>query len=208
MELCAARGISNAHVSRQKYVASKHIQSLLYSKREFPFFVKQSRFDSGLRYHVNSFLRSTASQETSCETTPHDTDVHEPEPDPVTAVEDISPDDRKEAFDIQLNEGSEGGFDNFFQLFKFLEDIDIKFDYEEAYTVFVYGGGGTVAVWLAAAVVGAIDSIPVLPKVLELVGLGYMLWFTSRYLIFKRNRDELVARIEQIKQQVLGSNDD
>ncbi|KAL0367932.1 UNVERIFIED_CONTAM: protein CURVATURE THYLAKOID 1D, chloroplastic [Sesamum calycinum] len=201
MELCGARGISNPPLSRPKYVASKHIQSLLYCKREFPFIVKQSRFDSGLRYHVNSFLRSTTSEETSTETTPPDTDEHEPEPDPVIAVEDISPVHRKEDFDAQLNEGSEGGFDNFFQIFKFLEDIDIKFDYEEAYTIFVYGGGGTFAVWLAAAVVGAIDSIPVLPKVLELVGLGYTLWFTSRYLIFKRNRDELVARIEQIKQQ-------
>lgn len=76
-----------------------------------------------------------------------------------------------------------------------------------------------------------------LPNVLELVGLGYTIWFSSRYLIFKvsilkmiitssiwnlsvcftgqrlkpiltclqKNRDELVAKVEQIKQQVLGS---
>ncbi|KAK4417097.1 protein CURVATURE THYLAKOID 1D, chloroplastic [Sesamum alatum] len=206
MELYAVRGTSNPPLIKPKYVASKHIQSLLYCKREIPFIIKQNRFESGLRYHVNSFLRSTTSEETSSEATPHDTD--EPEPDPVITGEDTSPDEKKEYFGSQLNEASEEGFDNSFQFFKFFEDLDIKFDYEEAYTIFVYGGGGTVALWLAAAIVGAIDSIPVLPKVLELLGLGYTLWFTSRYLIFKQNRDELLARIEQIKQQVLGSNVD
>lgn len=36
-----------------------------------------------------------------------------------------------------------------------------QFDYEETYSILVFGGGGAVALWLAAAVVGAIDSIPV-----------------------------------------------
>ncbi|KAL2527998.1 protein CURVATURE THYLAKOID 1D [Forsythia ovata] len=45
------------------------------------------------------------------------------------------------------------------------------------------------------------------PKVLELVGLAYTLWFTIRYLIFKKNRDELVVKVEEIKQQILGSQD-
>ncbi|KAF5769126.1 putative cyanobacterial aminoacyl-tRNA synthetase, CAAD domain, protein CURVATURE THYLAKOID 1 [Helianthus annuus] len=40
---------------------------------------------------------------------------------------------------------------------------------------------------------------------MELVGLGYSIWFTTRYLLFKRNRDELASKIEEVKQQVLGS---
>ncbi|KAK4411719.1 protein CURVATURE THYLAKOID 1D, chloroplastic [Sesamum angolense] len=52
---------------------------------------------------------------------------------------------------------------------------------------------GDIALWLLAAVVSAVDSIS--------SGLGYTLWFSSRYLVFKKNRDELVAKIEQIKQQ-------
>ncbi|KAL6518586.1 hypothetical protein OROGR_019088 [Orobanche gracilis] len=66
--------------------------------------------------------------------------------------------------------------------------------------------GGAVALWLASATVGAIDSIPLVPKMLELVVLGYTVWFSSCYLIFKENRDELFATVEQIKQEVLGSN--
>lgn len=44
------------------------------------------------------------------------------------------------------------------------------------------------------------------PKLLEVVGLGYIVWFSTRYLIFKKNREELSAKIEELKQQVLGSD--
>ncbi|KAI3451209.1 hypothetical protein Pfo_007874 [Paulownia fortunei] len=207
MELGTARGITNLSLIRPKHLAPKHIQSL-HCKTRFPFILKQGRVNSGLRYYINFSLRSATSEETSAETTLYDID--EPEPDGAIIVEDSRPDEKKEDYDTQLNEAPQEGslFDNSQQLFKFLEDLDIKFDYEEAYSILVFGGGGAVALWLAAAVVGAIDSIPVFPKVLELIGLSYTLWFSSRYLIFKENRDELVARVEQIKQQVLGSKDD
>ncbi|KAE8700081.1 Detected protein of unknown function [Hibiscus syriacus] len=56
---------------------------------------------------------------------------------------------------------------------------------EDAYSIILYASGTLVALWLASALVGAIDSIPLIPKLLEVVGLGYTIWFTSRYLIFK-----------------------
>uniref|UniRef100_A0A0E0QSI3 Cyanobacterial aminoacyl-tRNA synthetase CAAD domain-containing protein n=1 Tax=Oryza rufipogon TaxID=4529 RepID=A0A0E0QSI3_ORYRU len=46
------------------------------------------------------------------------------------------------------------------------------------------------------------------PQVMEVVGLGFTVWFTSRYLIFKENRDELITRIGSIKKQILGSRGD
>ncbi|KAI8536389.1 hypothetical protein RHMOL_Rhmol10G0253200 [Rhododendron molle] len=61
-----------------------------------------------------------------------------------------------------------------------------------------------IALWLATAVVGAIDSIPVFPKVMEVVGLSFTIWFSTRYLLFKENREELFAEIEEIKQKVIG----
>jgi len=33
---------------------------------------------------------------------------------------------------------------------------------------------------------------PQLPKLMELVGLGYTAWFVYRYLLFKDSREELV----------------
>ncbi|KAI3462115.1 hypothetical protein Pfo_018778 [Paulownia fortunei] len=213
MELCTARGISNLPPLYPKQFSPSHIQfqSLLRRETQFPFLHKRTRFNSGLQYNSNSSRRSTTSEEISTDTSGTTLYVKdEPKPDGVIIVEDTQPVEKKEDYDSQLNESPQEGslIDNPLQLFKFLEDLNLKLDYEDKYSILVIGGGGAVALWLVAAVVGAIDSIPVFPKVMELVGLGYTLWFSSRYLIFKKNRVELVAQVEQIKQQVLGSEDD
>ncbi|CAL2241940.1 unnamed protein product [Prunus armeniaca] len=68
-----------------------------------------------------------------------------------------------------------------------LTDLKEKWDaVENKSTVILYGGGAIVVVWLSSIVVGAVNSVPLLPKVLELVGLGYTGWFVYRYLLFKR----------------------
>ncbi|XP_021758857.1 protein CURVATURE THYLAKOID 1D, chloroplastic-like isoform X1 [Chenopodium quinoa] len=85
--------------------------------------------------------------------------------------------------------------------------LDIDLDVEDSPTILLYGGGAVVALWLLSAIVGAIDSIPVLPKLLEVVGLGYSVWFTTRYLLFKKNREELGSKIEELKQEILGTSD-
>lgn len=36
----------------------------------------------------------------------------------------------------------------------------MQLETENSYSLFLYGGGALVAVWLAAAIVGAVDSIP------------------------------------------------
>ncbi|KAK4430530.1 protein CURVATURE THYLAKOID 1D, chloroplastic [Sesamum alatum] len=211
MELCTARGISVLPKLHTKNFATSNVQFpsvLLRCKTHFPFLQKHTRLISGSRYYRNSSLRST-SEETSTGTTPYVKDGPEPDSDSVITVGDNQPVQNDEDYDSQQNEApQEGSLLENLQLLKFLEDLDIKFDYEDTYSILVFGGGGAVALWLLAAVVSAIDSIPVFPKVLELVGLGYTVWFSSRYLIFKKNRDELVAKIEQIKQQVLGSKDE
>lgn len=43
-----------------------------------------------------------------------------------------------------------------------------------------------------------------IPKVFELVGLGYTAWFTYRYLLFKSSREELVQDIEVLKKKISG----
>ncbi|WMV49263.1 hypothetical protein MTR67_042648 [Solanum verrucosum] len=101
---------------------------------------------------------------------------------------------------------------------EFITELKEKWDaVEDKTTVLLYGGGAIVAVWLSSILVGAINSVPLteilslidlscdfaqpsesliflpflqLPKVLELVGLGYTGWFVYRYLLFKvRSRD-------------------
>ncbi|KAF9617757.1 hypothetical protein IFM89_038519 [Coptis chinensis] len=85
-------------------------------------------------------------------------------------------------------------------------DIKEKWEaVENKSTVLVYGGGAVVAIWLSSIVVGAINSVPLLPKIMELVGLGYTGWFVYRYLLFKSSRKELATDIESLKKKIAGT---
>ncbi|KDO86378.1 hypothetical protein CISIN_1g031181mg [Citrus sinensis] len=44
-----------------------------------------------------------------------------------------------------------------------------------------------------------------LPKLLELIGLGYTGWFVYRYLLFKSSRKELATDIEALKKKIAGT---
>ena len=76
---------------------------------------------------------------------------------------------------------------------------------ENKTTVGIYAGGALVALWLSSSIVGAINSVPLLPKLLELIGLGYTGWFVYRYLLFKSSRKELVEDIDVLKDKITGA---
>ncbi|XP_057780350.1 protein CURVATURE THYLAKOID 1A, chloroplastic-like isoform X3 [Salvia miltiorrhiza] len=85
-------------------------------------------------------------------------------------------------------------------------DLKGKWDaVENKTTVILYGGASIVAIWLASTVVGAVNSVPLLPKIMELVGLGYTGWFVYRYLLFKSSRKELATEIETLKKKLAGT---
>ncbi|GLT46611.1 hypothetical protein SLA2020_203550 [Shorea laevis] len=85
-------------------------------------------------------------------------------------------------------------------------DLKEKWDaVENKSTVILYGGGAIVALWLASIVVSAINSVPLLPKIMELIGLGYTGWFVYRYVLFRSSRKELATDIEALKRKISGS---
>ncbi|XP_022895863.1 protein CURVATURE THYLAKOID 1A, chloroplastic-like [Olea europaea var. sylvestris] len=87
-----------------------------------------------------------------------------------------------------------------------LSDLKEKWDaVEKKSTVLLYGGGAIVATWLASNIVGAVNSVPLLPKITELVGLGYTGWFVYRYLLFKSSRKELAEEIKRLKKKIAGT---
>uniref|UniRef100_R7WC96 Cyanobacterial aminoacyl-tRNA synthetase CAAD domain-containing protein n=1 Tax=Aegilops tauschii TaxID=37682 RepID=R7WC96_AEGTA len=59
---------------------------------------------------------------------------------------------------------------------------------EDKYAVATIGVAGLVALWTAVGALKSIDKLPILPGVLELVGIGYTGWFTYRNLIFQPDR--------------------
>lgn len=90
-----------------------------------------------------------------------------------------------------------------------VRDLQAKWDRVENKTqVAIYGVGAVLVLWLSSTLVGSINRIPLLPRVFELVGLGYSAWFTYRYLLFKSNRQELISDVEDIKRKITGNAND
>jgi hypothetical protein len=86
---------------------------------------------------------------------------------------------------------------------KIVGDLKEKFNsIDDKPTAALYAGGAVVALTLANSVVSTVEAIPLIPKLFELVGLGYAGWFTYRYLLFKSSREELVSDIEELKKKV------
>ncbi len=63
-----------------------------------------------------------------------------------------------------------------------------------------------VTVYITVAVLDAINDIPLLSPLLELVGLSFSAWFVYRYLLRESTRDELFAEFNALKAQVMGKN--
>jgi hypothetical protein len=61
-----------------------------------------------------------------------------------------------------------------------------------------------VTLKVVLALVGAINDIPLLAPLFELIGISYSGWFTFRYLLKASTRQELNAEINTLKNQVFG----
>ena len=55
-----------------------------------------------------------------------------------------------------------------------------------------------------AVVIEALDGIPILSIIFELIGVIYLVWFVYRYLLKRSNRQELLDKIENIKREIFG----
>lgn len=63
-----------------------------------------------------------------------------------------------------------------------------------------------ITVKVTLAVIDAINDIPLLAPLFELVGIGYTAWFIYRYLWQASTRRELFGEFQALKSQVLGQN--
>jgi hypothetical protein len=65
-----------------------------------------------------------------------------------------------------------------------------------------------VTIKVTFAVVDAVNEIPLLAPIFELVGMGYSIWFVYRYMLRASTRQELWQEINEIKTQYLGGKDE
>ncbi|WZZ48012.1 hypothetical protein YC2023_048119 [Brassica napus] len=52
----------------------------------------------------------------------------------------------------------------------------------------------------------AIDRLPLVPGVLEVVGIGYTGWFAYKNLVFKPDRESLFQKVKDTYRDIIGSN--
>ncbi|KAK9279663.1 hypothetical protein L1049_013343 [Liquidambar formosana] len=77
---------------------------------------------------------------------------------------------------------------------------------EDKYAVTSLAVAGVVALWGSTGMISAIDRLPLVPGVLELVGIGYSGWFAYRNLIFKPDREALIKKIKDAYNDIIGSS--
>ena len=54
------------------------------------------------------------------------------------------------------------------------------------------------------AILAAINGVPLLSPSFELIGIGYFTWFSLRYLTKSETRQELIAKVRLLKQEIVG----
>ncbi|MBM0741914.1 CAAD domain-containing protein [Phormidium sp. CLA17] len=64
---------------------------------------------------------------------------------------------------------------------------------------------GILAVKMTLALLDAVDDIPLLAPIFELVGFGYSVWFVYRYLLKASTRQELGLELGELKDQIVGN---
>ncbi|URE07302.1 Thylakoid membrane phosphoprotein 14 kDa [Musa troglodytarum] len=65
---------------------------------------------------------------------------------------------------------------------------------------------GLVALWTTTGMISAIDRLPIVPGVLELVGIGYTAWFVYYNLVFEPDREALIEKIKGTYSDIIGSS--
>ncbi|KAK9093717.1 hypothetical protein Scep_025186 [Stephania cephalantha] len=76
---------------------------------------------------------------------------------------------------------------------------------EDKYAVSSIAFAGAVALWGSTGLISAIDRLPLVPGVLELVGIGYSGWFAYKNLVFKPDREALIQKIKDTYKEITGS---
>ena len=84
--------------------------------------------------------------------------------------------------------------------------IEIFREYKSQLTLVGLILGALIAVKLTFALLGAINDIPVLAPLFELIGMIWTVWFGLRYLYKAESRQELMSNLNSVKDQVLGRN--
>ncbi|CAN1309560.1 Protein CURVATURE THYLAKOID 1B, chloroplastic [Linum perenne] len=77
---------------------------------------------------------------------------------------------------------------------------------EDKYAVSSLGVAAALAIWSSSGMIAAIDRLPLVPGVLEIVGIGYSGWFAYKNLIYKPDREALIQKVKDTYKDITGSS--
>lgn len=84
---------------------------------------------------------------------------------------------------------------------------DFFSEYRQLIVSLGLGFGSIVAVKLTLALLSALNEIPLVEPILELVGLGYTAWFVTRFMLKSEKRQEFYEKFTDTKDSVLGTKE-
>ncbi|WOL07115.1 protein CURVATURE THYLAKOID 1B, chloroplastic [Canna indica] len=90
------------------------------------------------------------------------------------------------------------------EIFTTVKEVWDKLD--DKYAVATLAFAGIIALWSATGMILAIDRLPIIPGVLELVGIGYTGWFIYCNLVFKPDREALLEKVKSTYSSIIGSS--
>lgn len=79
--------------------------------------------------------------------------------------------------------------------------------YQQLIVTIVLIAAAIVTAKVVLAILVAINDIPLLYPIFELIGISYTTWFVFRYLLKGSTRQELAEQIQSIKNDILGTQD-
>ncbi|GAP94824.1 CAAD domain-containing protein [Leptolyngbya sp. NIES-2104] len=69
-------------------------------------------------------------------------------------------------------------------------------------------GAAIFAVKVVLSLIHFVTNLPLISPLLQLIGLAYTAWFVSRYLLKAETRKELSAKVDEIKQGIIGTTEE
>ncbi|KMZ65597.1 Protein CURVATURE THYLAKOID 1C, chloroplastic [Zostera marina] len=77
-------------------------------------------------------------------------------------------------------------------------------DSEDRYALVGLGFAGIAGFWALTKFFGTIDKLPLIPSVMEFVGIAFSSWFIYNCLLFKPDREKLVTNVKKSFADVFG----
>ncbi|XP_006662551.2 protein CURVATURE THYLAKOID 1B, chloroplastic-like [Oryza brachyantha] len=90
------------------------------------------------------------------------------------------------------------------EITEFINDLKQEWDrIEDKYAVTTLAVAASLGMWSAGGVVSAIDRLPLIPGLMEAVGIGYSGWFAYRNLLFKPDREAFFAKVREVYEDII-----